>query len=343
MFSDKPNVTVLMPVFDGERFLQESISSILNQTYQDFEFLIINDGSTDSSVNIINFYKNKDSRIKLINNCKNIGLVPTLNQGLKLACGKYIVRMDCDDISLPNRLMSQVKFMEVNPDIVVSGGWIKTIGKPSKTLKYPNDPVTIKAQLIFDCPIAHPTVILRSDIIKNEFSYSEEYSHAEDYDLWIRVSKKFKVANLNQVILRYRRHQNQVTYKYLQQQSSLSLKLRTSLLKELGIILTISEMKLHQEICTFNFQKSREFLDKAHFWLCKLEKANQCSNIYPFDSFQRVLIHKWFQLCLASSSLGFYSWQKYWQSRLSSSGEISLKAISLFAIKCGIKFKHSQT
>ena len=131
-----PLVTVLMPVYNGEKYLKEAIESILNQTFKDFEFLIINDGSTDNSVKIIQSFN--DLRIRLIHNESNIGLIKTLNKGLKLSNGKYIARMDCDDVSLPKRLSVQINFMEKHPEIGVCGSWVKIIGLEQKFInKYP--------------------------------------------------------------------------------------------------------------------------------------------------------------------------------------------------------------
>ena len=118
-----PKVTVLMPVYNGEKYLKEAITSILLQTFDDFEFLIINDGSSDASVDIIQSFR--DPRIRLVHNDTNIGLIATLNKGLKLAHGKYVARMDQDDISLPRRLEKQTYFMDNNPDVGVCGTWIK--------------------------------------------------------------------------------------------------------------------------------------------------------------------------------------------------------------------------
>jgi glycosyltransferase involved in cell wall biosynthesis len=133
-----PLVTVLMPVYNGEEFLHEAIESILKQTYLNFELLIINDGSTDSSENIILSYP--DTRIRYIKNESNIKLIATLNNGFALAQGKYIVRMDADDYSVKERLQKQVAFMEANPEVTLAGSWFETIGdEPSRVVKYESD------------------------------------------------------------------------------------------------------------------------------------------------------------------------------------------------------------
>ncbi|NGP46765.1 glycosyltransferase family 2 protein [Bacillaceae bacterium SIJ1] len=154
-------VTVLMPVYNGAKYLSEAIESILNQTYKEFDLLIINDGSTDNSEEIINRFS--DDRIKYIANDKNIGLIRTLNKGICLVRSEYIARMDADDISLPMRLEKQIKFMDEHQDIAVSGTSVLvfnekgTIGK-SIVSKDSNE---IKTRLLFHCALMHPSVIIR--------------------------------------------------------------------------------------------------------------------------------------------------------------------------------------
>lgn len=212
-----PKVTVLMPVYNGEKYLRKAIDSILNQTFTEFEFLIVDDGSTDNSVEIINSYQN--SRINLVKNDKNEGLVYTLNRGLSLAKGEYIARMDCDDISLPERLKKQIDFLDSNSEIAVVGTWIKVINEkeePQTTWQYPLKPLEIQWNLYFYCPLAHPSVMFRKRIILSNGSYSPEMTHAEDYELWWRLSKKYLLANLPDILLIYRQHQSSITNEHHQ-------------------------------------------------------------------------------------------------------------------------------
>ena len=186
--STSPKVTVLMPVYNGEQYLREAIDSILSQTFADFDFLIIDDGSTDLSEEIIKTYR--DSRIGLVHNGKNRGLINTLNKGLDLSQGEFIARMDCDDISLPTRLQKQLLFMESNSHIGVCGTWVETIGDdPGHIFQYPTDPQKIQSQLLFDSPLAHPSVIMRRSLLdKFHLRYNPQYLHAEDWFFWQRCS-----------------------------------------------------------------------------------------------------------------------------------------------------------
>jgi glycosyltransferase involved in cell wall biosynthesis len=187
-----------MSVYNAELYLKEAIESILNQTYKEFEFIIINDGSTDNSLAIIKDYSNHDSRIILINR-ENKGLIYSLNEGISKAKGKYIARMDADDISLPNRFEEQIKFLENNLDIGVVGSDAIVFHKDDKSIwtTY-SDSNRTKAELLFSSPLIHPSVMMRKSIIdKYKLFYKKEYIHAEDLELWIRFANVSKLSNIN--------------------------------------------------------------------------------------------------------------------------------------------------
>lgn len=198
-----PKVTVLLPVYNGEKYLKEAIESILNQTFDDFEFIIINDGSTDDTKKIIESYN--DKRIRVVNQ-KNKGLSLSLNIGISMSQGEYIARMDADDISEKDRLMEQVSFMDQNPEIGICGSSVILINELGDHIGYMIHPFKhndIKAQMLFNCPLAHPTVIFRKSFLaKSGLRYNEVKS--EDYDLWVRAVDLTKIANINNYLVKYR-------------------------------------------------------------------------------------------------------------------------------------------
>lgn len=205
-------ITVLMPVYNSEKYLKDSIESILNQTYDDFDFLIINDGSTDSSEDIILSYK--DKRIIYKKNIENLGLIKTLNYGIKLISTKYIVRMDSDDISYAKRFEKQLKYMEENPDIAVLGTSILIFNDKKVIRKHivNTHHKTIKTELLFYSALMSPTVIIRKAILdENDFVYNDEHEAAEDFGLWQKISFKYKLSNLSEVLLKYRINQSGIT------------------------------------------------------------------------------------------------------------------------------------
>jgi len=205
---DSPKVTVLMSVYNGEKYLKEAVESILNQTFRDFEFIIINDGSTDSTPAILAHYQQLDDRICVYHQ-KNQGLIASLNRGCQLAQGKYIARMDADDVSLPERLARQVDYMEAHPEIGVLGTWIGPIDENSKPLRTwhpptPTSPGLVRWSLLFWNCVAHPSVVMRRDVIEPLGFYRREAIHTEDYDLWARAWFTTQIANIPEILVRYR-------------------------------------------------------------------------------------------------------------------------------------------
>lgn len=198
-----------MSVYNGEKYLSEAIESILNQTFKDFEFLIINDGSTDSSREIILSYD--DYRIKLIENDNNIGLTKSLNKGVDIACGKYIARMDADDISMPERLEKQVDFMENHEDIAVCGSWFSVIDDKGNILSEVKTQINhefLFFELFFKNPIGHATTIMRKSVIEHIGRYDPDYVVTQDYYLWFRIIESgYKIHNIDRVLIYYRKHE----------------------------------------------------------------------------------------------------------------------------------------
>ncbi len=215
-----PMISVVMPVYNAEKYITEAVESILNQTYSDFEFIIVDDCSTDNSYEILQSYAANDARIRLFKNDVNSKLPKTLNFGISQAKGKYIARMDADDISLPERFAKQVAFMDANPEIGVSGGYAAVLGgdESGVIMKVQITHGLIKAYSFFVCcNLIHPTVIMRMEVLENRaLSYDEELvGVAEDYDLWVRMLHSGVLfANLPEPLLYYRKSEMQVTNKF---------------------------------------------------------------------------------------------------------------------------------
>jgi len=224
-----PLVSVVMPVFNGEPFLREAVESIRGQTFGDFEFIIVDDGSTDCGASMLEFYEKEDERVRVYHQ-ENRGLVAALNRGCELARGKYIARMDADDVSVKERLRCQVEFMNSSPNTAVVGGAIETIDSEGRSLGIEVSPLTdrdIKAALgRGECPFAHPTVVIRKDVFVAVNGYREVALHAEDYDLWTRIADESQLANLAAVMLKYRRHSKQVSIQRCRQQALSALAVR---------------------------------------------------------------------------------------------------------------------
>lgn len=213
MNSFKPKVSVLLPVYEGERYLREAVDSILNQTFTDFELIIIDDASPDRSGEIISSYD--DPRIRFIQNGTNLGLTATLNKGLELACGKYIARMDQDDISYPERLSKQVAFMESRPELAASGTWAREIDEEGNIIG--DRRITVGEQMTYGfwwpCPIIHPSAIIRRSLLGG-LRYNPDVGHAADYDLWLSLKKRYALDNLPEYLILYRVHSGSTSIRH---------------------------------------------------------------------------------------------------------------------------------
>src|SRR5215212_5805616 len=198
---NKPLVTVLMPVYNGEKYLGEAIDSILNQTLTNFEFLIIDDGSKDKSVDIIKSYN--DPRIRLVNNETNLGISKTLNKGIELAAAELIARMDADDISYPERLQKQYDYFMSNPECALLSTWARTITENNEHLKTEKYRSRLHYyNLTFECWMYHPTVMYTKTAVMEVGMYNIPY--AEDFELFWQLSRKFRIACLEEVQVDYR-------------------------------------------------------------------------------------------------------------------------------------------
>ena len=221
--SPPPTISVVMTVFNGHRYLWAALDSILDQTFGDFEFLVIDDGSQDESPGILQDYCKRDRRIRLISR-PNKGLTKSLNEGLQLARGKYIARMDCDDISLPTRFEKQVKFLDEHAEHVVvgcrcmlidpEGHWI--CEKPDIVLEHEQ---IDEALLKMSWPIVHPAAMIRADALKRIGGYDERYRTNQDHDLFLRLAEVGKLANLPEVLLLYRQHFESVGFTKVESQT----------------------------------------------------------------------------------------------------------------------------
>jgi len=206
-----PTISVIMSVYNGEKYLSEAINSVLSQDFSDFEFIIIDDGSIDKSLEIIKSFN--DSRIRVISR-ENKGLIISLNEAISLAIGKYIARMDADDICLSSRFSSQIKAFE-DFKVVLVGSWATKInnnGEEIGLMSYPPlEYRKIKSFFIKHNPFIHSSVMIRKEVFDKVGVYNNKFKHAEDYELWSRVLSKFEAVNIGQPLIKYRITSNGIT------------------------------------------------------------------------------------------------------------------------------------
>jgi glycosyltransferase involved in cell wall biosynthesis len=231
-----PKISLIMSVYNGEDYLAETIESVLRQTFTEWEFIIINDCSTDKTSQMLAEYAAKDNRIKVHTNETNLRLPSSLNKALSLAKGKYIARMDADDICMPDRLQKQYDFMEANPHIDLSSCRFMTLKNgvySSGGCGGRDDDNSIKALLLVTNPILHPGIIAKADVIK-ELSYDKNFTCTEDMELWTRfVLNNKKIEILSEYLMIYRLHDKQITETTLDKQRNEVIKIQKTYLSKL--------------------------------------------------------------------------------------------------------------
>lgn len=337
MSIDHPKVTVLMPVYNGEKYLREAIDSVMNQTFTDFELLILNDGSTDDSLEIMKAYD--DPRIRLIQNDDNLGLVATRNKGLSNARGEHIALLDCDDIAYPERLAKQVDFLDRHPEFGMIGSWIEVIDQKSRptgeVVKHTACPEEISPLLLFHNYFAQSSLMIRKSALPDE--HYRLYPVAEDYDLWVRMAKKSMAWNLPKFLVKYRVHSFSTTSENTEEMEKCVRQIISEQLNMIELKPTAYELDIHRSIENLSFSVNVEFLKAAETWLKKILDANNRIRFYESSYLERCLAEKWFLICTQSTRLGWQVWRLFWQSPVSRLSRLSLSSKAKFLKKCLLK------
>lgn len=226
-----PLVSVVMSVYnEAESHLKEAIDSILNQALRDFEFIIVDDGSTNGTPEVLKHFSRQDRRVKIITNPKNIGLTRSLNKAIKIAKGKYIARQDADDISLPERLKRQVEFMEKNSKVALLGTAFLEMSPQGEIIGQKTPPTSnseLQRVLIKYNPFLHSSVLMRKEALAVVGPYDESFLRAQDYELWFRIAQKYQIANLTQALIIKRYSQKMISLAKEREQIFWAQKART--------------------------------------------------------------------------------------------------------------------
>lgn len=281
-----PLISVVLPVFNVAPYLKEALDSIFNQTIQDFEIIIIDDCSTDNTIEIANSYQ--DERIKIILKPENKGLIDSLNIGFEAATGKYIARMDGDDISDLKRFEKQLFILENNPEIKVCGSWLQAFGKDNKIITHKEKHEQILVNMMLHCSMSLGAVMLDRVWAKGEY-FNEEKKHVEDYDFWSRVIWKGKLYNIQEVLYHYRIHETQVSSIFNQIQRKGDIPIKLVFFKKLEYNqdkykdIFLQKMFLQNEF--FSIEEFTLFLE----WFKELKAQNTKLKIYLQPEFNQVV------------------------------------------------------
>lgn len=267
-----PKVSVIMSVYSDERYVRESVESILNQTFTDFEFIIIDDGSEDSTWDILTEYADQDQRLRLFKNTKNIGLTRSLNKGLQVAQGEYIARQDSDDISLPERLEKQNRFLENKLEYVVVGSWGIAINEKETTIgviQPEHGFETILCNMLFGNRLIHSSTVYRKNWINKIGRYNESFSATQDYDLWLRViAHEGKIDNIPEFLIQYRIHNQNISISQNTMQETFACQaIQNALEHILSLRLNLSDIKLLRDV-GFNGKTDLSLCERIAILLC---------------------------------------------------------------------------
>lgn len=312
-----------MAVYNAAAHLRQSMESILGQSFSDFEVVAVDDGSTDGSGELLEELAHRDGRIRVVHQ-DNAGLARSLNTALGLAQGQYAARMDADDLCHPERFARQVGFLDSTPSVALCGTWVRTFGTAiSNIWRYPVAPREIKAAMLFVNPVAHPTVMARREVLQRAEGYDTDIGYGEDYATWARLCMEHDLANLGQVLMRYRVHSGQMGAVHTHDARREDyMRTQARMLRLLGIGPDESEGRLHHYLstCTQSTAEIRhgaEVLDQAEAWLLKLFEANRERGVFPEPEFTAQLCGRWYDACRVQTPLGLAAWRRWRASRLS--------------------------
>lgn len=276
-----------MSVYNEEKYIEKSLSSILNQTIQDFEIIIFDDGSRDRTVEIINNIR--DERIHLYQNSQNQGLTRNLNQGLRLAQGKYIARMDGDDFSIPTRFEKQIAYFEYNPDVMLLSCWTQDFGESSLRGKLWDNSDELKIRMLVRPVFAHPGFMMKRELIEDGYFYDESFRTAQDYEFASRVAQKYRIGMVQEILLLYRVHKKQISNQAGEEQFSNADRVRERLWMQAGVQLSEEEKRELQSWA--KEEKLDNIIKYANInnLIGKILTANKESNIYNQSALEKEL------------------------------------------------------
>lgn len=244
-----PLISVITPAYNAEKYISETIESILQQSFKDFEFIIIDDKSTDQTRKIIEEYSKKDARIKLFSNSSNLGIAGNRNKGVKLATGKYIAWQDADDISLPTRLEKQSKYLERNPDVAICGSYLKFFDATGvlSVRKYASTDKELRKNIFRFSPVAQPSAMIRRKCLTEVGEYDLRWPPAEDLDMSFRLGAKYKFANIPEILVLYREHPSSATFSKLKVMELNTIAIRKKYSSGFGYSMTLFD-KLYNSL-----------------------------------------------------------------------------------------------
>jgi glycosyltransferase involved in cell wall biosynthesis len=291
-----PKVSVVLPVYNVAAHISSTIESLLKQTFRDFELLVLDDCSTDSTVAQVQAFT--DPRVRLIQNQYNLGRAGTDNAAFAYVKGEYIAKMDGDDLCHPARLAQQVAYLDANPTVNVVGSWMQNFGASKFLNRYPADPATAQVLTLFTLPTGNPSVMLRTNLFREQgMSYNSELRQSEDYDFFARYIRQLRIVTLPIALIRYRVPPDVSKKTILTERATVADDVREQLLRRWGVSFSAQELRLHQAAAMLNQAYGNLDLGQLEAWLLKLLHHNEAHPLFEPAALQRGLSERWFEAC----------------------------------------------
>jgi glycosyltransferase involved in cell wall biosynthesis len=310
----KPLVSVILPAYNQSQYIGECISSLLAQTFSNFELLIVEDKSTDNTVDIISSFH--DSRIKVIHNAANLGLAASVNRAIKISQGEFIARMDADDVAVATRLEKQVLYLNHNKDVDIVGGMMQSFGFSKYLHVFPQDHAACKTQLLFNVCFGHPTVMFRKEIFFEENTFYEESlrQYSEEYELWCRLVDRFKFHNLADVLIYYRTYPPRIKDGAERKRKENSFTIRNNFIQQQWKPVSVERLIMHDNLSCLKKAVSLRELRNWFAWLDEMAAMNAEKPSFESGSLARELDKRRFEMHFWNTHLGLRSWW-HWVSR----------------------------
>lgn len=310
-----PCVSVVLPVYNVAPYIKETIASILKQTFTDFELLVLDDCSTDDTAAKVQAID--DRRLRFIQNPQNLGRAGTDNAALQHVRGRYIAKMDGDDLCHPERLARQVAFLEKHPEVNVVGSWMQNFEASTYLNSYPEKPADAQVLTLFTLPTGNPSVMLRTCLLREGgMRYDAVLRQTEDYDFFARYVRELRLVTLPKALIHYRVLPNAVKSSVLAERAMVADKVREQLLCNWGVSFTVRELQIHNAIAMLGRPFGNIKLEEVEEWLCKLIQYNDKQPLFEAAALRRGLGERWFEVCYTHRLPLFGNVQQFRRSSL---------------------------
>ncbi|OWP61512.1 hypothetical protein CDA63_19040 [Hymenobacter amundsenii] len=333
--SSKPLVSVILPIYNAGEYLQPAIDSILAQTFRDFELILIDDCSQDGSLAIARNYES-DPRVLVLANAQNRGRSFADNLGSEYARGRYIAKMDADDIALPHRLQTQFDFLERNPTVGLTSSFLKCFGESNIIYKYPLSADAVRSSMLFNMPIANPTAFFRRSLLQDHnlrYDDTIQDTFGEDYEFIARLAQVTKIENQPTVLLNYRTLPQTQKVAVHAHRNAKSNQIRKRLLNLFGIPFTERELVIHNTVSYIPLKLGDITLGEVHDWLWKIYVFNQQRHYTTDDAMLRCVAERWFLTCYHNTEMNINALREYKNGLLAKHYEPTFQLLGKFLLR----------